>query len=157
MNSSLHVPTRLGALILLAEAIVVAATIRTVDQDARIRATVASGEAIVAALRAYERDRGTMPVALAELVPQYLAAIPEADYGTTTWVFDPAAGRAPTSADRALAVDLPLGRSNDADQSPSSHGHPISISVLLDRTNPAQRLARDAGGCWRLPELPTCW
>ena len=153
----MHIPTRLGALILVAEAIVLSATSRAIEQDSHIRTTVAAGEMIVAAVRSYEHDHGRFPIRLTELVPRYLVDIPEPEYGIGSWVYSASHDREARGRDDPAAIELSLGTGRPQRPNTTMRSNAPTLAVALDPRDPTLRFQRDTTGCWRLPELPTCW
>ncbi len=50
-----------------------------------LRATRIQGDSVVAAIERYRQDHSRLPDSLAELVPQYVAAIPTPPWGLKAW------------------------------------------------------------------------
>jgi hypothetical protein len=141
----------LAWLIVAGELLFVTAVAFSVDTEARIRATVAAGETLVAALDAYARQTGTLPASLDLLVPGYLSSVPLPRYGIRSWEYAPASMTA-ERADERRRIEWTLrdSKSTQVDMK-------YSLSVRLDPDNPTTRFYRTSEGCWRLPELPKCW
>jgi hypothetical protein len=96
----------LAALLVTAECLCFLGAGFTVDTDARIRATVAAGETVVAALQAYRQEHAGLPARIEDLVPRYLQFIPQPVYGAKTWDFTSAVDS--TTADQPLGIELPM-------------------------------------------------
>ena len=150
-SDELRIPTLLGGLLLVSQALVVAGAGFAVDTDARLRATAAVGESIVSALMAYRRDHGELPPRLDRLVPRYFSALPLPEYGAREWEYQVGPDRMVN--DERLAVTLDRGETRSSDP---THHPEFAISVRLDPANPDTRLRR-VDGCWRLPEFAKCW
>src|SRR5215208_2781145 len=129
----MHVPTRLGVLLLLAEALVVAATMRSVDQDVRIRETIARGEVLVAAVRAFERDHARLPATLAELIPRYVPLPLEPEYGVGDWEYLSDVKLRRPVGDDVAHLELPLPALQPARSATTART--FELSVRLDRAD----------------------
>jgi hypothetical protein len=144
------VPLSLAALLVSAECLCVLGAGFTVDTDARIRATVAAGETVVAALEAYRQEHGRLPHHIEQLVPRYLQFIPQPVYGAASWDFAAVPDSIP--GDGPMAIEVPVIAQPAGVPRPS-----YSLSVHLDGAGSRAALRRSPDGCWRLPEVPTCW
>ena len=152
-KGGLRVSGFLASLIVSAEALLVCGIALSVDTDARIHATIAAGETIVAAVEGYRRERGNLPPTLDHLVPRYLVALPTPEYGAREWQFDIVpADQAIGDTPQRMALDAGAAGDGRLDARPA-----FVLSVQLDPNNPATRFRRTPGGCWQLPEFPKCW
>ena len=147
----IRVPKLLASLLLSSELLFVLAVGCAVDTEARIRATVAAGETVVAAIASYTREHGRAPARLDILVPRYLRSIPQPVYGLRSWEYS-AHNFQQTSDDR-MRVELALPSAPTDPQAKSAY----ALAVLVDPAHPEWRFRRRNDGCWQLPETLRCW
>lgn len=147
-----RVSTFLASLIVSAQVLLVLGIALSVDTEARIRATVAAGETLVAAIEGYRRERGRLPADLELLVPKYLVALPTPKYGAPGWHYQVGS---PDGGEDDVPLGMTLDRATGGIQ--ARERQVFLLSVRLDPAQPATRFRRTASGCWRLPESPKCW
>jgi hypothetical protein len=156
VGSDSRIPTRLGSLLLAAQALLVAAIALSVDTDARICATMAHGDLVARSIDRFIVDYGRAPNNLSQLVPHHLAVIPDPDYGVGSWDYTPTSFRS-SLRDQPVGVRLPLGGALASAASRVQLESTFSLGVRVDPNNPSAVLRREAQNCWVLPESPLYW
>lgn len=150
--------TRLGAIILLGEALLLAGVVESVRANAAIQETATDADRIERAVDAYRLAQHRLPRYLAQLVPNYFPALPEPAWGDGNW--DYSVVRAVDRSSPVMTNPRPDLQLDVVAEGPAPIGEkrPFVLRVREGEGRFAGGLLRDSiRGCWHLSFGDRCW